>query len=882
MTIRKVLALRGPNLWANYPVLECLVDLEHFELLPSSDLDGFADRIKAWLPSLVEHRCGLGYRGGFFERLDTGTWLGHVLEHVTLELQSLAGTPCGFGRARSTSEPGVYKVVVEYADEDVGRAAVHEAHQLILAAVHDEHFDVSIAVDRIRDIRNRVALGPSTKSIVDAAIKRGIPVRRLNTDSFVQFGFGSKQRRIMAAETDRTSAIAQEVAQDKHLTNQLLREAGIPVPAGEPAASADEAWQIAQEIGAAVVVKPQDGNQGKGVALDLRTEEQVRAAFEAAAAISKRVIVEQYCPGQDYRVLVVGDRMVAAARREPAQIIGDGVHSIEEVVAIVNRDPRRADHHANILSKICLDAVSLGVLREQGLFPTSIPAAGRKVFIRRNANLSTGGTAVDVTDFVHPETAARAIEAAQVVGLEIAGVDIVCPDISRPLEDQNGVIVEINAAPGLRMHLSPSSGQSRPVGEAIIDMMFPQGENGRIPVVAITGVNGKTTTTRFIAHIFRGTGKTVGLTSTDGIFVGDRRIDTGDCSGPKSARAVLSNPKVDYAVLETARGGILREGLGFDLCQVAVVTNIGEGDHLGLSDINTLDQLAKVKRCIVEVVAKDGFAVLNAADPYVVAMASKCPGNVLYFDLNGDNPIIVEHRSTGGRAVFVRDRHVILATGTHEIPIVSIDRVPLTNNGRIEFHVENTLAAIAAAWSVGIPAELIRLRAESFQADLDLNPGRFNIVDINGTTCVIDYGHNASAVEALAKSLAHFPQQKRLVVYSTAGDRRDCDLVRQGELLGQHFDRVILYEGDYIRGRESGDIIRLLMEGLKNAPRTVEIIPVQGAIPATELALKLVQPGELLVIQADVVDDTVQFLRQNFPNMSTTTTRPTVPAPRSM
>jgi cyanophycin synthetase len=344
---------------------------------------------------------------------------------------------------------------------------------------------------------------------------------------------------------------------------------------------------------------------------------------------------------------------------------------------------------------------------------------------------------------------------------------------------------------------------------------------------------------------------------------------------------VLSNPKVDYAVLETARGGILREGLGFDQCQVAVVTNIGEGDHLGLSDIHTLDQLAKVKRCIVDVVAKDGFAVLNAADPYVVAMASKCPGNVLYFDLNGDNPIIVEHRAKGGRAVFVRDRHVILATGAHEIPIVSIDRVPLTNNGRIEFHVENTLAAIAAAWSVGIPAELIRLRAESFQADLNLNPGRFNIVDINGTTCVIDYGHNASAVEALAKSLAHFPQQKRLVVYSTAGDRRDCDLIRQGELLGQHFDRVILYEGDYCRGREPGDIIRLLMQGLKGASRTVEVLPVQGAIPATELALKLVQPEELLVIQADVVDDTVQFLRQNYPNMTAAVPRPAAPVPRT-
>lgn len=869
MQIRKVHALRGPNLWANFPVLECWVDLEAFRDSPSNTLPGFNDRLKSWLPSLIEHRCGLGYRGGFFERLDSGTWLGHILEHVSLELQCLAGADVGYGKARESSEPGVYKVVVEYEDEDVGRAAVREAHALLLAAIHDQPFDVAACIGRIRDLRDQVSLGPSTRSIVDAARKRRIPIRRLNTDSFVQFGYGSKQRRIMAAETDRTSAIAQEVAQDKNLANQILREVGIPVPAGEPVSSSDEAWAVAQDLGLPVVVKPQDGNQGRGVACNLTSELQVRAAYESALKESKRVIVERFYPGNDYRLLVVGDKLVAAARREPAHVIGDGVRSVSQLVEIANRDPRRGDHHANVLSKMYLDAVSLGVLRDQGLFPNSVPAPGTKVLIRRNANLSTGGTAVDVTDLVHPETAARAVEAAQAIGLEIAGLDVICKDISQPLESQDGVIVEINAAPGLRMHLAPSDGKPRPVGEAIVDMMYPAGETGRIPIVAVTGVNGKTTTTRFIAHIFRGTGKTVGLTSTDGIFVGDRKIDTGDCSGPKSARAVLSNPKVDYAVLETARGGILREGLGFDRCQVAVVTNIGEGDHLGLGDIHTLEQLATVKRCIVESVEKTGFAVLNAADPLVVQMAEKSTGQVLFFAVDGENPTIVAHRKAGGRAVFVRDKFVILATGNHEIPIVSVDRVPLTNGGRIGFHIENTLASIAAAWSVGIPAELIRLRAESFQADLDLNPGRFNIVEINGTTVVIDYGHNASAVQALASSLAHFPHQRRLVVYSTAGDRRDCDLIRQGQLLGEHFDRVVLYEGDYVRDRQPGDITRLIREGLKGAPRTREIIEGHTAISATEFALKNVQPGELLVIQADVVDDTVQYLRENYSMMQT-------------
>lgn len=878
MQIRKVLALRGPNIWANFPVLECWIDLCQFKDSPSHTLPGFVDRLKAWLPSLIEHRCGLGYRGGFFERLETGTYLGHILEHVTLELQGLAGADVGYGKARESSEEGVYKVVIEYEDEDLGRAAVDAAHRLLMAAIEDQPFDVDDCVKQLRSVREHVTLGPSTRSIVDAARSRGIPVRRMNTDSFVVFGHGSRQRRIMAAETDRTSAIAQEVAQDKNLANQILREVGIPVPVGEPVSSAPEAWAVAEELGVPVVVKPQDGNQGRGVALNLTTESQVLAAYEAAARESRRVIVERYYPGRDYRLLVVGDRVVAAARREPAHVIGDGRHTVSQLLDIANLDPRRGDHHANVLSKMSLDAVSLSVLRDQGLFPTSIPAAGRKVLIRRNANLSTGGTAVDVTDQVHPDTAARAVEAAQAIGLEIAGLDVVCQDISQPLEPQNGVIVEINAAPGLRMHLAPSEGSPRPVGEAIVNLMFPNGSDGRIPIVAVTGTNGKTTTTRFISHIFRGTGKTVGLTSTDGIFVGDRRIDTGDCSGPKSARAILSNPKVDYAVLETARGGILREGLAFDRCQVAVVTNIGEGDHLGLSDINTLEQLAQVKRCIVEVVDERGFAVLNAADPLVVPMAEKCPGQVVFFAIDGSNPVIVDHRRGGGRAVFVRDKFIILATGRHEIPIVPVDKVPLTNHGRIVFHIENTLASIAAAWAVGIPAELIRLRAESFQADLSLNPGRFNVVEVNGATVVIDYGHNPSALQALVDSLQHFPQKRRLVVYSTAGDRRDADLVRQGELLGQHFDRVILYEGDYVRDREAGGITRLLRQGLKSATRAKEIIDGHSAISATEHALKILQPGELLVLQADVVDDTVAFLNANY---SVTSPNAAQPAPRS-
>jgi cyanophycin synthetase len=864
MEIRKVLALRGPNLWATFPVLEAWVDLQELKDSPSNEIPGFNDRLMAWLPTMIEHRCSIGERGGFFQRLRNGTWQGHILEHVTLELQSLAGSDVGYGRARETSEEGVYRVIVEYQEETLGREALETARRLLDAAVYNKPFDVSAEVARLRELAHAVCLGPSTKSIVDAAVERGIPVRRLNTGSLVQLGYGRAQRKILAAETDRTGAIAQEIAQDKELTRQLLAEAGIPVPHGRPVDSAEDAWRAAEEIGVPVVVKPRDGNQGRGVALNLSTREQVHKAYEAAKQESSSVMVEKFVGGKDYRLLVVGTQLVAAARREPAQVVGDGRNSVTKLIDIVNLDPRRGDDHATVLSKIRLDAVSLAVLAEQGLTPDSVPAKDQIVLIRRNANLSTGGTAVDVTDEVHPEIRNVAVEAAQVVGLDLCGIDVVTADISRPLLETCGVIVEVNAGPGLRMHLSPSEGKSRPVGKAIIDMMFPAGESGRIPIVAVTGVNGKTTTTRFIAHILRGTGKCVGLTSTDGIWIGDRQIDGGDCSGPKSARAVLAHPKIDLAVFETARGGILREGLGFDQCDVAVVTNIGQGDHLGLSDVDTLEKLAQVKRCIVETVPKGGTAVLNAADPLVAAMAEKCAGNVVFFALSSDQSVLASHRERGGRTVFVRDRSIVLATGDYEIPILSVDRVPLTHGGRVSFQVENTLAAIAAAWTLGIPAELIRVRAETFVPNLDLNPGRFNIIEINGTTVVVDYGHNVSALQALIDALRNFPQQRRVIVYSTAGDRRNVDFIEQGRLLGAHFDKVYLYEGDYCRNRAPGEIMSLLTQGLSGAPRAKEVHSIQGHFKAVDTALAAIKPDELLVIQADVVDDTVQYLRQRY------------------
>jgi len=862
MEFRKVLALRGPNIWANYPVLEAWVDLKELKDSPSDELPGFNDRLTAWLPGMIEHRCSVGERGGFFERLRRGTYLAHILEHVTIELQTLAGTPVGFGRARETSEDGVYKVAVAYQEEDLGRACLEAGRELCLAAVYDRPFDVPAEVQKLRELAYQVCLGPSTRSIVRAAKERGIPVRRLNSDSLVQLGYGAKARRILTAETDRTGAIAESIAQDKELTRTLLRAVGVPVPEGRTVSDAEDAWEAALEIGSPVVVKPQYGNQGRGVTTNLTTREQVMTAYEAAQAEGRAILVERYAPGADYRLLVIGGQFVAASRRESAQVAGDGRSTIRELIDVVNSDPRRSDDHATALTKIKLEAIALATLAEQDFTPESVPAEGIRVLIRRNANLSTGGTAADVTDRVHPEVIARAIDAARVVGLDIAGVDVVALDIGRPLESQGGVVVEVNAGPGLRMHLEPSSGMPRPVGEAILRTLFPDGQNGRIPIVAVTGVNGKTTTTRFISHILASLGRKVGMTCTDGIFIDGRRIDAGDCSGPLSAQTVLLNPAVDAAVLETARGGILRAGLGFDRCDVAVVTNIGEGDHLGLSDIETLEKLAQVKRCIVDVVLPEGSAVLKADDPLVAAMASKCKGSVIYFAQRADDPVIAEHRKNGGRAVFVRHDVIIVAEGEVEIPLVALANVPLTHGGRIGFQVENALAAAAAVWAMGVQRDAIRAGLESFAADLDKVPGRFNLLEIGGATVIIDYGHNVSSLSAVIDAIEQFPHERRTVVYSAAGDRRDCDMIRQGELLGDAFDRVILYEDHYPRGRADGEIMGLFRRGLAGATRAREIQEFRGNLKAIESALRTARPGELVVVQADVIDETLDYIRR--------------------
>jgi len=862
MKILKVNKLRGPNIWANYPVLEAWVDLEEMKDTSSEMIPGFNERLMGWLPTMVEHRCSIGERGGFFIRLRRGTYMAHILEHVTLELQSLAGTPVGFGRARETNTDGIYKVAIAYKEEKLGLACLDRAFELIQAAIHDTPYDVQKVVAELKDYAYDVCLGPSTRSIVEAAKAKNIPWRRLNEGSLVQLGYGVHQRRICTAETDSTSAIAESIAQDKELTRSLLRSIGIPTPEGCSVESAEEAWEAAEDIGLPVVVKPQYGNHGRGVATNLQTREQVVAAYNAAREEGRSIIVERHAPGDDYRMLVVGGKLVAAARREPAHVIGDGQSTVQKLIDKVNEDPRRSDGHATSLSLIKIDTVALGVLLEQGMTPDTIPPVGKKVLIRRNANLSTGGTAADVTDQVHPDVARHAIEAAKIIGLDIAGVDIVAQDISQPLQGQRGVIVEVNAGPGLRMHIEPSSGSPRPVGESIIEMMYPGQTNGRIPIISITGVNGKTTTTRLTAHIVASTGKKVGMTCTDGIYVGGRRIDSGDCSGPQSARSVLMNPFVEAAVLETARGGILREGLGFDFCDVGIVTNIGEGDHLGLSDIETIEQLAKVKRCIIEAVHKNGFGVLKANDPLTAEMAEKCKGRVIFFAIDENDPVLSDHRLKGQRVVFVRNGMIVIAEGAEETALTTLDKIPLTHQGRILFQVENVLASVAACWGAGLSIAQIVIGLESFSAHMDKVPGRFNLLDVHGATVVADYGHNSSSLLAIIEALGQFPHGHRTVVYSAAGDRRDVDMIRQGEILADHFDRIILYEDQYLRGRKPGEISSIFKRGMDSGKRVKEVYDFIGWEKAVEHALTLIQAGDLMLLQADTIDETVQYLQR--------------------
>ncbi|MFN6300539.1 MAG: cyanophycin synthetase, partial [Microcystis sp.] len=771
MKILRTQTLRGPNYWSirRDKLIVMRLDLEDLAEKPSNEIPGFYEGLIDVLPSLVEHYCSPGYRGGFFERVRTGTYMGHIIEHIALELQELAGTPVGFGRTRGTSTPGVYNVVFEYVEEQAGRYAGRAAVRLCQSIVDTGTYpkqELAQDLADLRDLCNNASLGPSTETIVKEAQARNIPWLLLSARAMVQLGYGVHQKRIQATLSSFSGILAVELACDKEGTKTILKDGGIPVPRGTVIQYLDELSAAIEEVGGfPIVIKPLDGNHGRGISIDVKTQQEAEEAYDLASAASKTrsVIVERYYKGSDHRILVINGKVAAVAERIPAHVVGDGRSTIEELIEITNQDPNRGDGHANVLTKITIDKTALNVLEKQGYELTSILPQGAIAYLRATANLSTGGIAVDRTDEIHPENVWIAQRVAKLIGLDIAGIDVVTDDIRKPLKEVDGVIVEVNAAPGFRMHVAPSRGLPRNIAAPVIDMLFPPGTPSRVPILAITGTNGKTTTSRLISHICRQTGKVVGFTTTDGVYIDDYLVEKGDNTGPYSASMILKDPTVEIAVLETARGGILRSGLAFNQCDVGVVLNVA-ADHLGIGDIDTIEQMAKVKSVVAEVVSAEGYAVLNADDPLTASMAEKVKGRVAYFSMSPDNPIIHDHIRRGGMAAIYENGYLSILEGEWTLRIEEAVNIPVTMQGMAPFMIANALAACLATFVQGIDIELIRQGVRTFKPSVAQTPGRMNLFDLGHHHALIDYAHNPAGYEAVGGFVGNWSGEKVGVV----------------------------------------------------------------------------------------------------------------------
>ncbi len=850
MKIESIKSIPGPNVYTDEPVLVATLDLEDLADTASDEIDGFVDRLLALLPGLHEHHCSPGHPGGFVERLRRGTYMGHIVEHIALELSGHAGIEVGFGKTRYAGTPGRYNVVVEYKAEHAMKHLVRAAVEIVEAVRNGVPFDLEACFRTAHEIIEDTELGPSTLAIVEAARKRNIPVRRLNDASLIQLGYGRYRRLIEATVTNHTNMIAVDIAQDKALTKALLGEASIPVPHGTVVRSAEEAVSALGELSPPLVVKPLDGNQGKGVSMELRTEEDIRRAFETASRFCDQVLVEEQLMGQDYRVLVVNGTMVAAAERRPAHVTGDGKHTVQELIELTNLDPRRGEGHRKCLTRINVDDVTTACLLAAGKCLESVPATGEIVVLRDNANLSTGGTATDVTDIVHPEVRSLCERAARLIGLDVCGIDLVMPDISKAPAPGGG-IVELNAAPGIRMHQSPSCGTPRDVGGAIVDMLYPPGVPSRIPIIAITGTNGKTTTARLIRHIMASRGLTVGMTSTDGIYIGDQRIATGDMSGPRSARSVLSDPAVDIAVLETARGGIVRNGLGYDEADIGIITNI-EPDHIGQDGIESVDDLVHIKALVAEHVRDGGALVLNADNRHAAGMVKRRRVHahrktVIYYSMDADNPIVFDHIVSGGTAVTAVDGWIVLHRGpASSEAVVEIGTLPFALCGIAEFHVANCMAAVAAAVAHGVPTDRIAEAVRTFSpAD---NPGRTNLFRIGEGYVMVDYGHNPDSFNALVRMANRFNGRKVTGVVAVPGDRADSVVEEAAACLAGNFDRIILKEDGDLRGRASGEVALMLYRTIKRIRPEQACIIVLDEYAAVMRAIDEMIPGEVIIV----------------------------------
>lgn len=863
MNIRYINAMRGPNYWSinRHKLIVMVLDLEEMEEKPSNKIEGFRERLEAMFPGMYEHRCSVGTAGGFFQRVEEGTWMGHVIEHIALEIQTLAGMDVGFGRTRGYGEEGVYNVVFAYMEEDVGRFAAKSAVAICEALISGATYDLEADIQRMREIRQAERLGPSTGSIIEEAESRNIPWIRLNKYSLCQLGYGANQKRIQATVTSETSSIGVELACDKEDTKYLLEQAEVRVPRGEIIRRESSLEEACRYVGYPLVVKPVDGNHGRGITVNIQNYEDALVAFHAAKEVSRTVIVEKFIVGEDYRLLVINNKLVAAAKRTPAHVIGDGKHTVQELIDLTNEDPRRGYGHENVLTEITVNDLTKTIIDAAGYTLESVLPENEMLILKDTANLSTGGTSEDVTDIVHPSNISMAERISKIIDLDICGIDIMTTDISQPLEETDGAVIEVNAGPGFRMHLAPTTGLARNVAAPVIDKLFPHGDTGRIPIIAVTGTNGKTTTTRLIAHIAKLSGNRVGYTTSDGVYIQNRLLVTGDCTGPSSAEFVLKDPTVNFAVLECARGGLLRAGLGFKKCDIGIVTNVA-ADHLGLRGIHTIEQLAKVKGVIPETVLPTGYAILNADDDLVYDMRRSINCNLALFSMDENNPRIKALQKLGGITAIYENGYVTLCRGQWKMRVMKAENIPLTYGGKAEFMIKNVLPAVLAANIQGISIEDTKVALETFIPSPTQTPGRLNLFEFKNFTVLLDYAHNPAGMRALKQFVDSFEATVKVGVIAGIGDRRVEDNNEIGSIAAQMFDEIIIRQDKQLRGKTENELIEMLHDGIKMHDPNMKTTIIPSEKEAIIFAIDHAIPGSLIVLSSDVIPDALDLVMQ--------------------
>ncbi len=866
MKILEIKALKGPNYWSvrRPKLIQMKLDLEELEQRPTNTIPGFRERLEKLIPSLIEHRCSEDVRGGFFNRVEEGTWMGHVIEHIALEIQTLAGMDTGFGRTRTAEgeKEGIYYVVFSYMEEDAGLYAAKASVAIAQALIDGTDYDMAHDIQEMREIREDTRLGPSTGCIVEEAAKRGIPYIRLNKQSLVQLGYGVNQKRIRATIASTTSNIAVDIAGNKEETKMLLGAAEIPVPKGTVIREIEELDDAISKVGYPMVIKPIDGNHGKGNTTNIVNREQALRAFDAARNYSRNIIVERYITGYDFRCLVINNKFICAALRTPASVVGDGVNNIQWLIDETNRDPRRGFGHEKVLTQITMDQFTQKMLDDAGITLETIPKKDERVLLKPTANLSTGGTSNDVTDEVHPANIFMFERIARIIGLDICGIDVMATDLKTPVAENGGAILEVNAAPGFRMHIEPAEGLARNVAEPVVDMLFPKGSIGRIPIIAITGTNGKTTTTRLTAHIAKSAGKKVGYTTSDGVYIQNQMMMKGDCTGPVSSTFVLKDPTVDFAVLECARGGILKSGLAFQNCEVAIVTNVA-ADHMGLGGINTVEQMAKVKAVVPETVFNHGYAVLNADDDLVYEMRKGLKCNVALFSMDENNPRIKKHCEKNGLACVYENGYVTIMKGNWKIRVLPARSIPLTYEGKAIHNINNCLPAVLAAYLFrDITIEDIRSGLQTFIPSESLTPGRLNFFHFRNFTMLADFAHNPHGLKLLCDFVSKLDYPTRIGVISGTGDRRDEDIRELGEISAKFFDEIIIRCDKNLRGRTADEIIELLQQGIRKVNPDLPTMIIPNEDQALDYIYENHKPGALYTIMCDVVARALDKIRE--------------------